>query len=81
MCVCVCVQESGVLLELLVDQDNPNVPHYLDAELGTTREETIFLSFNAVEPSAVLFNIPEVCQENTGLLQKSRLIPYTLSWK
>ena len=68
-----------MLLELLVDKDNPNVPCYLDAELGTTREDTTFLSFDAVEPSAALFNIPKVCPENAGLLQKKRLIPYTLS--
>ena len=70
-----------MLLELLVAQDNPNIPRYLDAELNTTREETIFLSFDAVEPSAVLFNIPKVCQENTGLPQKNRIIPHALSWK
>ena len=50
-------------VELLVDQDNPNVPRYLNAELGTNRRELTFLKFDAITPPATMFDIPSACQQ------------------
>ena len=50
-------------IELLVDQDNPNVPCYLNEEFGTSRREATFLKFDAITPPATLFTIPSVCQQ------------------
>jgi len=57
------IQGPGVRVELLVDQENVNVPRYLNAEVGTSRRELIFLKFDAVEPPATFFEVPKVCQE------------------
>lgn len=54
---------AGVRVELLVAQDAPNVPRYLNGEVGTSRRELIFLTFNAMTPPATDFTIPKACQE------------------
>ena len=50
-------------VEVLVDQENPNIPRYLNAEVGTNRRELIFLKFDAVAPSANVFTVPKSCQQ------------------
>lgn len=48
---------------MLVDEEDPNVPRYLNEEVGTNRRELIFLKFDAVTPSATGFDIPKSCQQ------------------
>ena len=57
------MQGPGVHIEVLVDQENANVPRYLNAEVGTNRRELIFIKFDAVTPSAMTFDIPKSCQQ------------------
>ena len=49
-------------IELLVNQDNPDVPRYLNDESGAIRTEITFLSFDTVEPPSTVFQVPQVCQ-------------------
>lgn len=58
------LQGSTVRNELLVEQDNPNVPRYLNNELGTIRRELGFLTFNTTAPPAEMFDVPFECKDS-----------------
>ena len=63
-CAIYCVvQGAGVHIEVLVGQEDPNVPRYLNAELGSDRRELTFLKFDAVTPPEAMFTVPNACQE------------------
>ena len=57
------MQGPGVYIEVLVSQDDPNVPRYLNSEVGTDRRELIFLAFDTIAPSGTAFDVPKSCQE------------------
>ena len=57
------MQGPGVRVDLLVGEEDPNVPRYLNAEVGTSRRELTFMKFDAVTPDAGMFTVPDVCKE------------------
>jgi len=57
------LQGSTVREELLVEQDRPNVPRYVNNEVGTIRRELGFLTFNTTAPPAEIFEVPFECKE------------------
>ena len=47
---------------MYVDPDMPNVPVYVNTEVGTTTRNEIYLFFTPGTPSSDLFAIPKECQ-------------------
>lgn len=47
---------------MYVDPDIPNVPRYVNSEVGITLRKADYLDFKTTEPSANMFAIPKECQ-------------------
>ena len=48
---------------MFVDPEKPNVPAYVNTEVGITRRNAVYRDFNTATPSADMFAVPKECQQ------------------
>jgi len=52
------MQAPGIFIELLVNANNVNVPHFVNASLGAGIREIFFINFSTMTPPESNFIVP-----------------------
>ena len=56
-------QAGGIRLEVGVSESDPNTPHYFARRMPNEVIKFEIVVFNAIAPSASVFNVPSECSE------------------